>query len=191
VGTPQPGAPSTTLGGLEWKVRLCLLVAVTTELAQSGTEAVKVKQMVRDGPRGEWGSSWRAPSGIAPMEKPEKVRPVQLSLQEKKQNARQSWAAFFTSSIIGASSERAFHDGDEGIDDEGNGDDDGDGEGEDDGVYDGIKPDRAGGVGVGVNFGGGEEGWRDVKLETVECEVPIKLWPGNTAFKAVDVVFDV
>jgi len=28
-------------------------------------------------------------------------------------------------------------------------------------------------------------------LETVECEVPIKVWPGNTAFKAMDVVFDV
>ncbi len=57
--------------------------------------------------------------------------------------------------------------------------------------YDGIKPDLAGGVGKGVDFAGGEEGWRHLRLETVECEVPIKVWPGNTAFKAVDVIFDV
>lgn len=181
VGSPQPGAPPTTLGGLEWKVRLCLLVAVTTESAQPGTEGVRIKHMRRDGPRGEWGSSWRAPSGIAPMEKPTHVQPV----SQETQNIRQSWAAFFASSIIGTSMESAFHDGDEGDEQ------DVDGHDEDEGVYDGVKPDRAGGVGVGVNFGGGEEGWRDVKLETVECEVPIKLWPGNTAFKAVDVVFDV
>jgi hypothetical protein len=39
--------------------------------------------------------------------------------------------------------------------------------------------------------GGGEEGWTAVKVETVECEVPIRVWPGNTAFKAMEVVFDV
>lgn len=31
----------------------------------------------------------------------------------------------------------------------------------------------------------------DVRLETVEAEVPVRVWPGNTAFKASDVVFDV
>ena len=38
---------------------------------------------------------------------------------------------------------------------------------------------------------GPEEAWRDVKVEMVECEVPVKVWPGNTAFKATEVVFDV
>ena len=117
------------------------------------------------------------------MEKPTKVA---LSAEERKQNNRQTWAEFFTSSILGPNSERAFLDGDlEEKDWDGDTRDT-----RDEGVFDGVKPDRAGGVGVGVNFGGGEDGWRDVKLETVECEVPIKLWPGNTAFKAVDVVFD-
>jgi hypothetical protein len=36
-----------------------------------------------------------------------------------------------------------------------------------------------------------DEEWSAVKVETVECEVPIKVWPGNTAFKASDVVFNV
>jgi len=57
--------------------------------------------------------------------------------------------------------------------------------------YDGIIPDPVGGVGEGVNYLWDEEGWREIKLETVECEVPIKVFPSNTAFKALDVVFDV
>lgn len=175
AGPNRPGGPFTTFGGLEWKVRLCLLVAVASESSQTGTEGVRIKQLVRDGPRGEWGSSWRAPRTIAPMEKPTKPAP---SPQTPPQVAPKSWAAFFTSSFLG-SSERAYHDGDEEENED------------EEGVYDGVKPDMAGGVGVGVNFGGGEEGWNDVKLETVECEVPIKVWPGNTAFKATEIVFNV
>lgn len=37
---------------------------------------------------------------------------------------------------------------------------------------------------------GEEEDWRELKIETVECEVPIKVWPGNTAFRAPEIVFD-
>lgn len=174
VGDISPGAPHTSPGGLEWKVRLCLLVAVCAESSQTGTENVRMKNLVRDGPRGEWGSSWRAPSSVAPLENPPAQSPATPQPPQS-----QSWASFFTSSWLGPSSEREYHDGDEDtVDDE-------------DGVYDGIKADKAGGVGIGVNFGGGEEGWKNVRLETVECEVPIKVWPGNTAFKAIDVVFDV
>jgi len=39
--------------------------------------------------------------------------------------------------------------------------------------------------------GGEEEGWKEVKVETVECEVPIRVWAGNTVFKAMEVEFDV
>ncbi|KAI0294813.1 Rgp1-domain-containing protein [Russula brevipes] len=35
------------------------------------------------------------------------------------------------------------------------------------------------------------EGWRELAVETVECEVPVTVWPGNTAFRPEDVVFDV
>ncbi|KAG5644125.1 hypothetical protein DXG03_009072 [Asterophora parasitica] len=177
VGMNQPGGPVTTMGGLEWKVRLCLLVAVAAESSELGTEGVRMKQLVRDGPRGEWGSSWHAPQSIAPMEKPPKP-PAPPPPPSQSAGTPRSWSAFFASSFFGTS-EREGHDGDfEEVEKE-----------ED--VYDGVKPDMAGGVGVGVNFGGGEEGWRDVRLETVECEVPIKMWPGNTAFKPADIVFDV
>lgn len=112
---------------------------------------------------------------MAPMEKPPKPTPQSPT---QNPNASKSWAAFFASTFLGPS-EPGYHDGDE------------DETEDEEVVYDGVKADRAGGVGVGVSFGGGDDGWKDVKLETVECEVPIKMWPGNTAFKAVDIVFDV
>jgi hypothetical protein len=174
------GAPSSSSshasgggGGLEWKVRLCLLVAVAAESSHPGTEGVRMKTLVRDGPRGAWGSSWRAPDHVAPLEKPDRA--------QQQRTTTKSWAELLASPLLLLS---ASHD-------EGDGYVDGEEGGMGEGGYDGIKPDLAGGVGVGVDYGGGEEGWREVRLETVECEVPIKVWPGNTAFKATDVVFDV
>ncbi|KAK0434585.1 Rgp1-domain-containing protein [Armillaria borealis] len=172
---PSDGSPAfqisigddfpTTLGGLEWKVRLCLLVSIAAESSHAGSEGVRMKSLVRDGPEGEWGASWWATKSIAPMEKPVvPVRPPQP----------QGWAAYLAASILGTG-ESEYHDGDE----------------EEVEVIDGIKADPGGGVGVGVDFGGGREGWKAVKVETVECEVPVKVWPGNTAFKALDVVFTV
>ena len=43
----------------------------------------------------------------------------------------------------------------------------------------------------GTEIGESEGEWREVRAEMVECEVPIRVWPGNTAFKATEVVFDV
>ncbi|KAF9552700.1 Rgp1-domain-containing protein [Agrocybe pediades] len=232
VGTPanptsptlpsQRPAPPPTPGGLEWKVRICLLVGVAAETSQTGFQGVRFKSLVRDGPRGEWGSSWKATERNAPMEKPdlkaeaEAAAQKQRQLQREKEKEQQqamslasprAWSRFIVSSLLyGGSlhdeSEREYHDGDVlGMGDE-DGEDDGDGNApgrraghfvglDDEDGYDGIIPDLAGGVGVGVDYGGGEEGWREVKLETVECEVPVKVFPGNTAFKAVDIVFDV
>lgn len=172
--------PSDSLvkpGGLEWKVRLCLLVAVAAESSHTGTEGVRIKGLAKDGRRGEWGCAWKATSGIAPMEKPAQDARVDQTVPTTK-----SWSSFFAGPFLGGTTEREYHDGDDLDIEE---DDD------DEGAYDGVKGDRDGGVGVGVNFGGGEKGWEEVKLETVECEVPIRVWPGNTAFKALDVVFEV
>ena len=152
-------------GGLDWKVRLCLLVAVASETSHTGTEGVRMKNMVRDGPAGEWGASWCPTQSIAPMERP---------TASDRSTQSQGWASYLASSILG-SGEIRYPEG---------------GVGEED-VVDGIKADPVGGVGVGVDFGGGKDGWRTVRVETVECEVPIKVWPGNTAFKATDVVFGV
>ena len=223
VGTPPSSNPSPqssapTPGGLEWKVRLCLLVGIAAETSYTGVQGVRFKSLIRDGPRGEWGSSWRATPTNAPMEKPNlKAEAALAAAREKEKEMRghqrgasqilatpKMWSQFLVSSLLygnlPADAEREYHDGDVLDDDE---DDDGD-----DGVigkksllgvvdsmvgegYDGIIPDLAGGVGIGVDYAGGEDGWRDVKLETVECEVPVKVYPGNTAFKALDVVFDV
>lgn len=32
--------------------------------------------------------------------------------------------------------------------------------------------------------------WREVRLDMVECEVPIKVWPGATLFRPVESFFD-
>ncbi|KAJ4485253.1 Rgp1-domain-containing protein [Lentinula aciculospora] len=191
-------SPKTKLeGGLEWKVRLCLLVAIAKESSDSGTEGVRFKSLVRDGPRGEWGSAWKAPASAAPSEKPilpssSSSSELSTGQQQSQQGVVKSWTSFIAASFLGAA-EGGYHDGDELPEDSLDQDDD-DERGNEGNVnlYDGIKPDRAGGVGIGVNFGGGREArWQEVKLETVECEVPVRVWPGNTAFKPVDVVFDV
>jgi len=168
------GENDSILGGHEWKVRLCLLVAVAAESSHAGTEGVRLKSMARDGRRGEWGSSWKALPGISPLERPG----VHARAKERVSQPK-SWASFFTASFLG-SSEHGYHDGDEDPGDD-----------EEDEAYDGVRGDSEGGVGVGVKFGGGEDEWREVKIETVECEVPIRVWPGNTAFNAMDVLFEV
>ena len=166
-----------TSGGLEWKVRLCLLVGIAAETSHAGIQDVRFKSLVREGPRGEWGSSWGATAGISPLEKPVVERQPQ-----QRMTSPRAWSQFIVTSILYGNmdpeGEREYHDGDAISDDE-------------DGEYDGIIPNLAGGVGVGVDYGNGETGWRGVKVEMVECEVPVRVFPGNTAFKALDVVFDV
>jgi hypothetical protein len=157
-------AASPDEGGLAWKVRLCLLVAVAAPGAQ-------VRGMVREGPRGQWGDSWVPTDSLAPRERAPKPAAEQQqqapgspsSLSPASPQTR-SWASLFASTFFGAS-EGGFHDGDEAPMDE-------DAESE-------------------VDLGAGEEGWRELAVETVECEVPVMVWPGNTAFRPEDVVFDV
>ncbi|KAF8638674.1 hypothetical protein AX17_002019 [Amanita inopinata Kibby_2008] len=173
----------SVLGGLEWKVRLCLLVAVAADESSVGTEGVRMKGMVRDGPRGVWGSAWYASENVAPMEKgdekSERTEWQALGSNEEGGGVG-GWVSYLASRLLGPSTpEEAYHDGDELF-----------GDVEDEEEYDGIKADPAGGVGRGVNYGGGEEGWTEIGIEMVECEVPIRVWPGNTAFKAAEVVFE-
>ncbi|KIJ58929.1 hypothetical protein HYDPIDRAFT_98508 [Hydnomerulius pinastri MD-312] len=150
----EPGHKSSgSAGGLVWRVRLCLLVAVAAESSQVAGDGVRLKHLVRDGPAGEWGTSYKASPTIAPMERP---KPAEETIQPPS-----TWSSFFMNSFLGAG-EREYHDGDEDVDEE-----------------------------EAKDKGDGEDEWKELKVETVECEVPISVWPGNTAFKAMDVVFDV
>lgn len=138
IGDDEPkGMP----GGLVWRVRLCLLVAVASQADG------ELKSLVRDGRAGEWGTPYRALPTIAPMER--------LKGPEDMTSQSSTWTQYLMTSFLG-SGERRYHDGDE---DEG--------------------------------WAEREGEWHEVKVETVECDVPITVWPGNTAFKAMDVVFDV
>jgi len=151
--------PSEKPGGLEWKVRLCLLVAVSSESARQGVDGVRLKSFVCDGQRGEWGSSWRGTPAIAPMQYPVNSEDP-TSAATPMGSGLKSWATYLASPFLGAP--ETYEDGNNGKN------------------YDVDDP-------VAEN----DEGWVAVKTETVECEVPIRVWPGNTAFKAADVVFEV
>ncbi|KAJ7730664.1 Rgp1-domain-containing protein [Mycena maculata] len=180
-------------GGLEWRVRLCLLVGVAAEGSDVGTEGVRAKGLVRDagdGGRGAWGAAWRAPARLGVLERtPPPPPPPPQRPQTPQKEEKSGWGAWVAASFLGGR-EAGYHDGDEfdefGEDVEGGVD----GEGEDYG-YDGVKSDGAGGVGVGVRYGGREDAWGEVKTEMVECVVPVRVWAGNTAFRAGEVVFDV
>ena len=128
-----------------------MLVAVGSDQSRKGTNGVRLKTLVPDGPSGEWGISWRGAPSIAPLEQINDATIVGAP------NGLRSWASYLASPFTGAGTER-YRDGGE-LDEE---------------------DERE-----------AEEEWSTVKVETVECEVPIKVWPGNTAFKASDVVFNV
>ena len=150
------GAPSVKPGGLEWKVRLCLLVSVASTDSKAGEHGVRIKHLVRDSARGEWGMSWKASKGLAPAEQPSSLQDENGSVLTTQK--AQSWTSFLSSTFLGSSEPLVrYHDGDE--DDE---DDELAAEGE----------------------------WRELEAEMVECEVPIQVWPGNTAFKASSVVIE-
>ena len=167
------GKPSSEgEGGLAWKVRLCLLVAVAAPDAQ-------VRGMVRDGPRGHWGSTWVPTDTLAPRER---LPPTKLPAEKQPPSSSptsptqtRSWVSLIASTFLGLNEGGDDHDSDEVLTDEDENDGaEGGGEGEDD-----------------LEGAGEEEDWREIAVETVECEVPVMVWPGNTAFRPEDVVFDV
>lgn len=156
-------AGSARTGGLEWKVRLCLLVAVASPTAREGPDGVRLRHLVRDGPGGQWGSPWKAATSIAPMERPDLHAEAGAGAQSPvTPSTAASWLSWVAAPLMGPAS--TYHDGDE------------DATGSDEG---------------GTEIGENEGEWREVRAEMVECEVPIRVWPGNTAFKATEVVFDV
>ncbi|KAF8508516.1 Rgp1-domain-containing protein [Gautieria morchelliformis] len=141
--------PNGRTGGLEWKVRLCLLVSAATGTgsAKGKGRAVEVRGLVRDGPAGEWGTSWRASESLTPMERVRAPPP-----EQPLQKTPRSWLAIFNTFANGT-----YHDADEQEDEDN----------EDDGE------------------------WAEMSAETVECLVPIRIFAGNTAFRAMEIMFDV
>ncbi|KAI5997709.1 Rgp1-domain-containing protein [Pisolithus marmoratus] len=158
----QIGEEQQGAGGLSWRVKLCLLVGVASESSQVGSNGSRFKHLVRDGRAGEWGVPYRASETIAPMER----------TKGEIETGPSTWTQYLVSSLLG-SGERQYHDGDEEEVEEG------ECESEEEGRWPEAKEEE------------NERGWKEVKVETVECEVPIRVWPGNTAFNAMEVVFDV
>lgn len=111
------GVSSSKPGGLEWKIRLSLLVAVASPDAQTSEDGVRLRQLARDGPRGEWGMSWKASPSMAPAERRSSV--VTASGTVLASQKSQSWTSFFSSAFLGSSEPAVgYHDGDEELDEE-------------------------------------------------------------------------
>lgn len=149
----SPGFDVCGEGGLEWKLRLCLLVSVGTGGKGKGKgRAVEVKAMMRDGSPGEWGRGWRAREELVPMER--RVPLMSSPATPTPPSSRLGvWTAMMNPFLTGS-----YHDADEG--------EDSDSESE-------------------------SSGWAEMGIETIECVVPVRVYPGNTAFRALEVVFEV
>ncbi|KAH8806930.1 Rgp1-domain-containing protein [Flagelloscypha sp. PMI_526] len=185
-------------GGLEWSIKLSLSISTVPPPSTFSDEEqdaleydVKFRSLERDGVRGGWGSSWRATDLDSRVPG---LFAGQGGANGGGTGGGQSWGSWiFGGGSTAEPSDDASDDAMSTIDDDGNHAGNVPG-------YDGIRP-SPGGVGEPINFdgtrivGGHNVGrkwkWREAKKETVECEVPIRVWPGNTAFKAGDVVFDV
>lgn len=122
-------------GGLEWRVRMCFLVSMGSEQWGDGSAT---RHLVRDGSGGEWGTSWKATPGLAPITRSGDSGDNPYS----KQHGGSGWSLFSTRLI--------------------------DQPAEDD-----------------------VDGWRECSGETVECEVGIDVWPGNTLYRPAQLDFNV
>ena len=188
-------------GGLTLSVRLCLLVGIANEHARRGVEGARTKGLVRDGPQGEWGASWRPTRGIAPLERvnlraarraaaarlgPSGSGTISRSNSGEKGVQQRGWVSSIFSGLLNPG-EREYHDGDEAPPESDS--------------ESALNPNsqssldkayaRDMDLGADEREGNEEEGWAELRAETVECEVPVRVWPGNTAFRPMEVVFDV
>lgn len=202
-------------GGLEWRVRLCLLVSVappdsnpppsssSSHSAQRHSESetgggvgegevdgVWFKGMQLDGERGEWGTGWVANSNGAPEERVGRPRPTTNSsakgsaLDGAKEGGGGGWMGYLLGNSPPSPPSPSSEVEDSSVEGGGGGT----------AAVDGILSSPLGGVGTGVCFddtGYGDSGWRESRVETVECEVPVRVWPGNTVYRAERVVWDV
>lgn len=163
-GTARPGlivrTSQASQGGIEWRVRVCLLVCV----APKGASIRGVRRAMDSG---EWGTPY------VPLRSPLCRRPSGASLTRASTDSTSSWSSWITSALftpVTATTESKFHDGDE---------------------EDGSEPQDAASDGGTSNADEETVGWEEMRVELVECEVPVRVWPGNTAFRAPEVVFDV
>ena len=211
-GTPAFGIsaydPDEGSGGLAWRVRMNFLVAVAPPIPSSPgppTESVMrgdaemLRTHVRDSPPGEWGSSSCASDSLAPLVRVD-ASPVarsnninatpdgQLSndntnpmpTQNVASGGARGWASMLlgsggasrslSSGIAASTSQTSFpgdnNDEEDADDYDGKEDEDEDEERRDSGR------------------------WMPVEVQTVECEVPVSIWPGATAFRPRESVFE-
>jgi hypothetical protein len=157
--------PDEGAGGLAWHVRMNFLVAVAPPHSGPTELAMQgeeetLKSHVQDGPGGEWGWSSRASDSLAPLVETDKVARNNVRPDELQSGTMPTTSGGARNWTSMFLGESEDNDAEEG--------DVGDDE------------ERRGGVG----------GWVPVEVQTVECEVPVSIWPGATAFRPRESIFE-
>lgn len=196
-GTPAFGItaydPAEGKGGLVWKVRMNFLVAVAAAAPYSASPdsgGETIRNLVKDGPRGEWGLSLRASDSLAPLGRVSTQRSdpggdaVGMSSSRSGDPPPSShgggtsgggWTSMlFGSNGGGSSSSQTSLT--TSLDDEGDSDDANEVGARKSGVDDDVRRTRS--------------RWAPLEVQTVECEVPVSVWPGATAFRPRESVFE-
>jgi hypothetical protein len=163
---------SDATSGLEWKLNVVLQVGIPPlqeEVLSKGKN--QKRNLVKDGSQSEWGFCYTASDDAVPLERVGKTD--QSNVQRS-----MGWMSYLAPGYFLKSAEGSKEERTEGS------------EGESEG-----EPVRWKGKGkegeIGQDGLGELSEWRRLIGENVEFEVPLRVWPGNTAFRPTDVVFEV
>ncbi|KAF8306817.1 Rgp1-domain-containing protein [Clavulina sp. PMI_390] len=191
-------------GGVTWRVRLRMLVAVVpSELdhAISPSHVARDNEVMRllerDAPRGEWGETWAARSSLAPLGRISLAQPGDPATAASSsfpaaaaQNSSGWGSMFFGSSSNGSSSHTTGYTSSSSSTPSSNtsredyfvdSDDNEDGDLEPgDGEASQMRKERH----------KARYRWDQLEVQTVECQVPVAVWPGATVFRPRESVFD-
>jgi hypothetical protein len=171
-GTPRR-APLP--GGLTWLVRMNFLVAVSSSTSDSLADAERrrgqgLRNLVQDGTVGAWGVAHRAGEMLAPLARaqssttaPEVARGSRNPSERIVPGSAPSVEAGRTwaSILLSSAPPTSSRDSFSGDDD-----------------VEGLEAENS------------EDIWEPLEVHTVECEVPIAVWPGATAFRPQESVFE-
>jgi len=187
----RPDAPKA----LEWQIRVSMLVGIPSHSGRG--KQTRQRSLIRDGVPSEWDYTYTSTGIFAPLTK----QPTAKHTDPSSGKNSGGWLSYFIPSVLsvgtgsndleflggsqnatGGSAARQPYPEKESIQELGERDQD----------RLGLEKNwkGKGREGIVEPDGLGEESeWRDMPLETIECVIPVKVWPGNTAFRPNEIEF--
>jgi len=173
--------------GLEWQIRVLMLVGIPSE---SGTgKRFRQRSLISDSVPSEWDYTYTAVEAFAPLTRQTALK-NQPSYPVK---GGGTWLSYFIPSGIGSNGTKSSNDIPGTIKRsvspaKGHTQEVDEGEQQCLGHEKNWKGKGREGV-VEPDGLGAENEWQVMPLETLECVIPIKVWPGNTAFRPNEIEF--